>query len=30
MGCVGDAYKGETIFDERSSEEFYLLQINLF
>ncbi len=30
MGCVGDAYKGETIFDERSSEEFYLWQINLF
>ncbi|SHH81881.1 hypothetical protein [Clostridium intestinale] len=30
MGCVGDAYKGETIFDERSSEEFHLWQTNLF
>ena len=30
MGCVGDAYKGENIFDERSSEEFHLWQANLF
>lgn len=30
MGCVGDAYKGETIFDERSSEEFHSWQATLF
>lgn len=30
MGCIGDAYRGETIFNDKEAKEFHSWQANLF